>query len=533
MVRRLALAMLLFSGAAQAQSLAHQVGTLHPSVAFLNDASGGAVATDGDTVALGLPSDGDVATLQGAVVVFTASGGVWSEQAVLRPSGGGSHMFFGSSLDLDGDLLVVGAPREDLGVSDAGAAYVFRRTGGAWTEEEQLRAQPPVFNGFFGTAVAVSGDTVAVGSPWQSVDGDLQRGAVQVFAHDGQVWAEQATLTEPNGTSFDHMGEALSLDGDSLAVGLPDYDQTFVNSVGAVRLYSRDGAAWITGQLLTPTDGNQDDQFGAAVSLDGDVLAVGSPQHDTGGQTWFGRASVYRQTGGVWSLDQTLVPDGGAAEDRFGWSLALAAGQLVVGAPFVEHPPSSFSSGAAYLFVDEGAGFAQSHRFDADDTDHDDRFGSAVDIQPGQLVVGAPRDDEIWINAGAGYVFDVVPDPWTDVGGGKAGGGGVTPELTGDGPLIPDTENALLLAGGPPNGTTHVVLGALFLGVPFKGGTFIPSPDILVLNQALDGDGAHELPFTWLPGVPVGTPFWTQHWVVEPGASFNLSASNGLRGEAQ
>ena len=145
-------------------------------------------------------------------------------------------------------------------------------------------------------------------------------------------------------------------------------------------------------------------------------------------------------------------------------------------------------------------------------------------------------DITITDHAGNSTVQNVVvgnTSAWTNVGGGKAGTGGITPLLVGSGPLTAGSSNAVTLSDALAGSTTNVVLGFTLLNVPFKGGTLVPSADILFLGLPVDGSGGSTIPFTWPAGVTPGSLFWAQHWVSDGGATFNLSASNGVQGEAQ
>jgi hypothetical protein len=119
--------------------------------------------------------------------------------------------------------------------------------------------------------------------------------------------------------------------------------------------------------------------------------------------------------------------------------------------------------------------------------------------------------------------------PWLDLGFGKAGSGGSVPQLVGTGPLTPGSTNALLLTGGPPSATALVVLGLSNLGAMFKGAVLVPSLD-LVVTGTLPPDGNATIPFQWPLVAPPDTPSWYQVWLVDPGASGGLSASNGVKG---
>lgn len=123
--------------------------------------------------------------------------------------------------------------------------------------------------------------------------------------------------------------------------------------------------------------------------------------------------------------------------------------------------------------------------------------------------------------------------PWADVGGGKAGTGAIVPVLTGTGPLTAGSPNSVDLTNAVQSTTTNVVLGLSLLNLPFKGGTLVPSADIIFFGLPVSGGGTNSLPFVWPAGIPNGTLFWVQHWVSDAGATFGFSASNGLRGTAQ
>ena len=238
---------------------------------------GYSVAVSGDTVVVGAPQEDSSSTginstpnelaagSSGAAYVFIRTAGVWSQQAYLKPAavgpGGQAGDHFGLSVAISGDTVVVGAPEEDSasigvnsvpleGATNSGAAYVFIRSGGGWSQQAYLK--PPVVGttragaGYeFGWSVAISGDTLAVGaydeassstginsSPNDSAPG---AGAAYVFARTGAVWSQQAYLkpvavgtTQAN----DHFGASIALNGDTVVVGayLEDSSSTGINS---------------------------------------------------------------------------------------------------------------------------------------------------------------------------------------------------------------------------------------------------------------------------------------------------------------
>jgi hypothetical protein len=153
------------------------------------------------------------------------------------------HDLFGNSVSLSGDVIAVGAPEKDDPVlgSKAGAAYVYRRKGSSWIEEQKL-LQPKGDDFFrFGTSVAVSGSGLVIGSP-----GDLDKGSAYSFRHQGGVggncdWVEDHWLSEKNASPDDVFGSALAMSGNNVVVGarlddVTDMGSAFVFNVGEVTL---------------------------------------------------------------------------------------------------------------------------------------------------------------------------------------------------------------------------------------------------------------------------------------------------------
>lgn len=127
----------------------------------------------------------------------------------------------------------------------------------------------------------------------------------------------------------------------------------------------------------------------------------------------------------------------------------------------------------------------------------------------------------------AGPVSLEVPGAWADLGGSIAGTGGLTPQLEGDGILLPCEPWSLTLSDGPSNTTAYLVLGATALNLPFKGGVIVPNLDILLmLPSGPTGDLVLSGP--WPVGIPPGLTAFAQYWFVDPGAVKGYSASNGV-----
>jgi hypothetical protein len=289
-----------------------------------------ALSGDGNTLAVGARLEDSSATdingldtdnsflNAGAVYVFTRIGSDWSQQAYVKASNTGAGDLFGESVALsgDGNTLAVGAEGEasnanvidgdqaDNSATLAGAAYVFTRSGGSWTQQAYVKASNTDAGDRFGNSVAVSGDgnTLAVGAWGEAsnatgIGGDqtnnslANSGAVYVFIRSGSAWSQQAYAKASNTDVGDQFGLSVTLsgDGNTLAVGASfedsnatgiDGDQTDNSSLnaGAVYVFTSSGGSWIQQSYVKASNTETNDFFGIPVALsgDGNTLAVGA-----------------------------------------------------------------------------------------------------------------------------------------------------------------------------------------------------------------------------------------------------------------
>lgn len=316
-----------------------------------------ALALDGDTLVAGAPYD-DVPPLvaTGAAFVFVRSGVAWSQQQRLTAAGGAGEGRFGSALALSGDTVVAGAWSADTPAgAQTGAAYVFTRASGAWSEQCKLTAADGAADDRFGAAVALSGTTALAGATYHATVPRWRAGAAYAYVRSGACWSAQQQLAGRDNAGGDYFGVALALDGDTLAAGAWLDDTPAGDASGAVVVYTRTAGGWSEQQKLAVTDGERYDSFGDALALDGDTLVAGAPEQDDGADDDVGAAYVFVRSGDVWTLQQKLTPsDGAAAETYFGTALALSGDTLAAGA-WGDDTPAGFSTGSAYVFVRAGA----------------------------------------------------------------------------------------------------------------------------------------------------------------------------------
>ena len=298
-----------------------------------NDYFGISVAIDGDTVVVGAYLDDLFETDQGSAVVFTRSGVTWSQQAQLFLLSGAANDQFGVSVAIDGNTAVIGAFQDDLGSNDQGSAYVFTRSGVSWTLQQQLAATGGTFGDQFGVSVGVSGNTAIVGAFADDVGANNNQGSAYIFTRSGVTWTQQGQLTASDGATDDQFGESVSISGESVIVG-SSLDNIGANSnQGSAYVFVRSGVTWTQQQKLTAVDGAAEDVFGGSVAIDGNIAIIGAYQANIGANGDQGAAYIFSRSGSTWTQDQKITATGGAAGDQFGLSVAIFGNRTIVGAP--------------------------------------------------------------------------------------------------------------------------------------------------------------------------------------------------------
>jgi FG-GAP repeat len=341
---------------------------------------GVAVAVSGDTALVSAPGNPDDTE---AVYVFVQQPAGWVQQAKLTAADGTPSDTFGSAVALDGDTAVIGAQTQGglFGSFGNGAAYVFVRSGTAWTQQAELTDPAGGSNESFGRSVGVSGNIALVGAP-----GARGSGAVFEYVRSGTTWSQQDTLTSSDGLLVATFGASLSLSGDTAVVGAPENSPGLP---GAAYIFVSSGTQFSQQAKLTPAQSQNGDLFGASVALSGGTALVGAPgccaSTTQPGNSFRGAADVFVSRNGKWVNQAMLTARDGVGGDQFGSSVALSGGTAVVGAPTKNN-----GTGAAYEFLRNGGGWTQKSEFTAADGAPNDRLGFAVTIAPGTAIVGAP-----------------------------------------------------------------------------------------------------------------------------------------------
>ncbi len=365
-----------------------------------------ALSSDGRVALVGAPfAVLGVLRMKGAAYVFVRSGGTWSQQQKLTADDGLQEFNFGASVALssDGSTALIGAPRASVsGKVTQGAAYVFVRSGGTWSQQQKLTASDGLAGDYLGMRAALSSDgsTALIGAIFATVGGNSQQGAAYVFVNNNGTWSSQK-LVAPDGAASDWFGysAALSADGSTALIGAAGASVSGKVTQGAAYVFVKSGGIWSQQQKLTASDGLAGDSFGCstALSSDGSTALIGAYSVNA----YQGAAYVFVNSGGTWTQQQKLTASDGAASDQFGQSVALSAdgAKALIGAS-----GGNSHQGAAYVFVNNN-GTWNSQKLVASGGAAGDSFGWSVALSSdgNTALIG-----EFGANSqqGAAYVFN-------------------------------------------------------------------------------------------------------------------------------
>lgn len=377
------------------------------AVGAAGDRAGSSVSVDVNTALVGAPRRDGAFADQGNAYVFVRSGVTWSLQSSLSVpfvSGKlpGDLDQFGGAVSVKGDVALVGAVGADYDVVAQGVVAVFTRSAAKWDNGVLLTACDDAEGA--GTSVAVLGDTALLGAPTEDIGNNATQGAGYVFARSGVTWTRQARLVASDGAATDQLGTGVALGPDWALLGAGSATVGANADQGAVYSFARSGTTWSQQQKLTASDGVAGDAFGAAVAAAGNDAIIGAPQSDPGGAAARGSAYVFTRSGTTWSQQQKLTASDGVAGDQLGVSVGIDGGTAVAGAPLADVSGNA-DRGAAYVFSRSGVTWTQQQKLTAADGAANHQFGDSVGVLGNTAAVGAPLASGAMTTTGAAYVF--------------------------------------------------------------------------------------------------------------------------------
>ncbi|PHZ84471.1 FG-GAP repeat protein [Paremcibacter congregatus] len=362
------------------------------------------VAISGDTLVVGaLKSDDDIKGVDtGSAYIFTRDGNTWGQQAKLVAADGRAGDTFGGKVFLSGDTAIIGASHDDDKGIDSGAAYIFTRKGTTWNQQAKITATDGMAGDAFGQSIAFAGDTLVIGAPHDNDRGD-NSGSVYVFTRANTGWDLQTKLTAADGAAGDVFGISVAYSDDTLVVGADLNDEKALNA-GAVYVLTRSGGHWSQQAKLTAADGAETDIFGVRVALSGDTVLISARRDDDDVMGIdSGSAYVFTRSGTTWRQQAKLTASDGAANDRFGRSIALEGNIAVIGAML--HDQKGPDAGTAYVFTRSGEAWQQKTKLTTADGAAGNAFGWSMALSNGAAVIAARHDHGT--GSGAVYLFDV------------------------------------------------------------------------------------------------------------------------------
>jgi len=372
---------------------------------------GFSVSVDANYVIIGAPKyDGYI----GAAYIFEYNDGNWTQQK-LTASDGAADDYFGGSVSISANHAIVSAPGDN---GYTGSAYIFEYNDGNWTQQAKLTASDGGVEDWFGQSVSISGDCAVVGAKLNDTT-KTDAGAAYIFyRHEGGTnnWGQQARLSTADAAVNDWFGYSVSINGEYVIVGAigDDPHSSFPNYTGSAYIFRHNGSAWAQQAKLTADDGASLDKFGWSVSIDEYYAIVGAHLNDENG-TDSGSAYIFEPNAldpNNWDQKTKLTASDAEEDDYFGYSVAIGAGHALVGAYGNEDNGSS--SGSAYIFAPNALdpnNWDQKAKLTASDAAEDDYFGFSVAIGTGRrAVVGAYGNDDSGSESGSAYILKLCPD---------------------------------------------------------------------------------------------------------------------------
>jgi hypothetical protein len=357
-----------------------------------NDFFGMSVAVSGNNVVVGAYYDDTSSTDSGEAYIFDATTGSLV-RTLSNPTPAGDDRF-GYSVAVSGDTVLVGAPRDDTAMADGGAVHIFDTVSGNLLNTlTNPTSSGNDYSDYFGCSVAISGDSAIIGA-YSDNTGATDTGMAYIYdVSNGSI---SFTLHNPSPANGDNFGYSVSVSGDTVIVGTL-YDDTGAADAGAVYVF--DGSTGALSHALIMSTPAASDYFGSSTAISDNTLVVGAYCDDTGA-TDSGVVHVFNAATG--NLIGSLANPTPAISDKFGYSVAISGNNLVVGA--YQDDTGATDAGAAYIF-DATTGNLL-HTLADPTPEINDWFGYSVAISGNLVVVGAYMDDTGATNSGTTYIFN-------------------------------------------------------------------------------------------------------------------------------
>jgi hypothetical protein len=362
---------------------------LNASDAAASDAFGCAVAVSGEYAVVGAYADD---SSKGAAYVYRRISGAWTQQQKLTASDGVAGDCFGVSVAINGDYIIVGANKAN---SNKGAAYIFyKNTSSVWGQHKRITASDGASNDLFGQSVGIYGDWAVVGA-----EGDNSRkGSIYIFIVSDTSTNQYSHLYASTQVASARFGCSISMYNTRMIVGA--YTES---SKGAAYFFGQSSGIWQESSYrVAAYDAATGDNFGCSVGIYGDYAAVGASNGNVGNNnsvsgTESGSVYIYHYVYPDWQAIAEITPSDGLAGDMFGRSVSMSSNYILIGAP-------GNGNGAAYIY--NVGSWTSAQKLTAAGNAADDFFGGSVYTDGTYMMCGDVNDDDFGANSGSAYIFE-------------------------------------------------------------------------------------------------------------------------------
>lgn len=489
-----------------------------------NSFFGGSTAVDGDYALVGA----HLASTAGAVYAYRRTGSTWPNfQTFTSSSATGGGEAFGVSIAMDERVAAIGGFCDDYTTFDgSGVVYVYERLGDDWEETARLSPLEDGPGRYFGYSVALEGDRLVVGA--NAYLNPEEPSAAFVFDRVNGVWEQTQRLQPDDGTAGDRFGTAVAVAGDRILVGAPD---ALVGGVptGAVYVFDLEHSTWTQTAKLSGSGAVSGGLFGIdlALSSNGKRALIGAPYERAGER---GAAYVFEKDAGAWVQSVKLVGPMSAPGDHFGFGTSLGDDLAIVGAPSVDHNVVHVDRGSTYVFRRLATGEWLNTQTLIPTTIVTQEFGLETALSGDTLWVGARRD---FAYRGSAYAIQLGGDLRSYcIASTNSTGVGCTIGWSGS-TSLKDNDFELTVANAPPNRYGLFAYGSLAREVPFQNGYSCIGGSIVSLTPAVmtdsGGSATYSLDFPSHPAIEPGTTWYFQFAYDDPaGGGTGANLSDGL-----
>ena len=371
------------------------------------DHFGNSVAIHGDTILVGAWGDG---YSSGSAYIFTKNDTTWIQTQKITASDGASGDKFGLSVAIHDDTILVGAWGDGDKGSSSGSAYIFTKNDTTWIQTQKITASDGASNDYFGRSVAIHDDTILV-DVYRDGDKGSSSGSAYIFTKNDTTWIQTQKITASDGASGDWFGGSVAIHGDTILVGAwGDGDKG--SSSGSAYIFTKNDTTWIQTQKITASDGASGDSFSRSVAIHGDTILVGALGDDGKGSS-SGSAYIFTKNDTTWIQTQKITASDGASNDYFGRSVAIHGDTILVGA--LGDDDKGYYSGSAYIFTKNDTTWIQTQKITASDGISDDWFGYSVAIHGDTILVGTLGDDDKGYYSGSAYIITPSKLPYAQI----------------------------------------------------------------------------------------------------------------------